>query len=250
MEVIKKILSTLIRPIGIPMVGILLVLGLAGGGLFLYQRTKLDLEKVKNDPTILQEAAKVEVKKLVEEVGKLVALPEGEDPTVATVTDAEKLKQGQQSKFFEKAQNGDKLLIFSQAKKAILYRPSEKKILEIAPINIGQNQVAGLASAKFAIYNGTGVSGLSKGMEDEVKKVVQEAEISSRANAVKTDYEETIIIDLAGDKGDSANQIAQALGIKVGTLPEGETRPDGVDFLIIIGRDKAPQESPTPTPQP
>lgn len=50
-----------------------------------------------------------------------------ETPTIATVSDITKL-QGQP--FFAKAQNGDKVYVYSNAKKAILYRPSENKIIE------------------------------------------------------------------------------------------------------------------------
>jgi len=69
---------------------------------------------------------------LLETIGKLAILPSGEEPVIATVTDLEKL-EGQV--FFENAQVGDKLLVYSKAKKAIIYRPSENKIIEIGPIN-------------------------------------------------------------------------------------------------------------------
>lgn len=75
-----------------------------------------------------------DTKKLIEEVGKLIELPQGEDPTVATVTDVEKLRD---QVFFQRAQNGDKVLIYQNAKKAILYSPTLKKVIDVAPINLG-----------------------------------------------------------------------------------------------------------------
>lgn len=69
---------------------------------------------------------------VVKQVGKLVVLPSGEQPTLATVSDAAKL-QGQP--FFANAANGDKVLVYNKAKKAILYRPSLNKIIEMAPLN-------------------------------------------------------------------------------------------------------------------
>lgn len=75
-----------------------------------------------------------EVKRLVSEVGKLLDLPTGEDPTVATITDISKLS-GQP--FFARAKNGDKVLIYTNAKKAILYDPNAKKVIDVAPINLG-----------------------------------------------------------------------------------------------------------------
>ena len=82
-----------------------------------------------------QEASEKEVKDIIRKVEEFLILPEGETPTLATVTDPEKLKD---QPFFMKAQKGDKVLIFTNAKKAILYRPSEQKIVEVAPLNIGQ----------------------------------------------------------------------------------------------------------------
>ena len=84
-------------------------------------------------------ASAVQTTDLVNRVGKLVELPTGQSPTIATVTDISKL-QGQA--FFANAQNGDKVLIYTQAKKAVLYRPSSNKVIEIAPLNIGSNQAA------------------------------------------------------------------------------------------------------------
>ena len=75
-----------------------------------------------------------ESSELVASVGKLMLLPEGETPTIATVSDLEKLKD---QPFFVNANNGDKVLIYTNAKKAILYDPVAHKIIEVAPINIG-----------------------------------------------------------------------------------------------------------------
>src|SRR5450759_35049 len=59
-------------------------------------------------------------KALIARVAKHILLPTGEDPTVMTVTDKEKLS-GQL--FFANAKNGDKVLVYEKAKKAFLYDP-------------------------------------------------------------------------------------------------------------------------------
>ncbi len=66
-------------------------------------------------------------------IGKLMVLPEGEEPTLATIADITKL-EGQP--FFSKAQNGDQILIYMTSRKAILYRPSLGKIIDVGPLAI------------------------------------------------------------------------------------------------------------------
>lgn len=106
--------------------GLLLVLALTAAG-YLY----LQLNDYKNDP---QRIMQDELNGLVKKVGGLIVLPDNEQPTVATVTNLEKLKS---QPFFNKAKVGDKVLIYTNAKKAILYDPVNNKIVEVAPLNIG-----------------------------------------------------------------------------------------------------------------
>jgi len=107
----------------------LLVLVIAAGGVayYFYGQT----QKMKENPEV---NAQKEAEMLVAEVGKLIALPEGETPTIATVSDPERLKD---QAFFAQAKVGSKVLVYSEARKAYLYDPIEKKLLEVAPINIG-----------------------------------------------------------------------------------------------------------------
>lgn len=76
---------------------------------------------------------KTEVTILVEKVGEHMFLPVDEVPSIATVTDPEKLKS---QAFFNGAKKGDKVLIYSEAKKAVLYDPNADKIVTIAPISL------------------------------------------------------------------------------------------------------------------
>jgi hypothetical protein len=81
-----------------------------------------------------QAVTESEIKDLIAKVGKLIILPSGEQPTIATVADPDKLKN---QSFFANASKDDKVLIYTNARKAILYSPSQNKIIEVAPINIG-----------------------------------------------------------------------------------------------------------------
>lgn len=74
----------------------------------------------------------VKVEQLLEKVSKLMTLPTSETPTIATVADPEKLKS---QPFFAEAKVGDRVLIYPQAHQAILYRPSENKIIGVGPFS-------------------------------------------------------------------------------------------------------------------
>lgn len=77
-----------------------------------------------------------EVNYLVDKVGDLMFLPIGEIPTIATVSEPEKLKN---QEFFKDAKKGDKVLIYTNARKAILYDPLADKIITIAPVSLDKN---------------------------------------------------------------------------------------------------------------
>lgn len=76
---------------------------------------------------------KAVVDAVVNKVGKLILLPEGEQPTLATVSDVNKVKD---QAFFRNAQNGDKVLIYTQARQAFMYRPSENKLIAVQPLSV------------------------------------------------------------------------------------------------------------------
>lgn len=113
---------------------IVIALALAGG-IYGYKQYD-DLRKENELLSDPQASAQAEVDRLKSDVAKLIDVPEDEDPTVANVVDASKLSE---QAFFANAQNGDRVLIYSQAKKAILYRPSTNRVVEVAPIDIGEN---------------------------------------------------------------------------------------------------------------
>lgn len=70
----------------------------------------------------------------IERVQHLMVLPKDEQPAVVTVMDVSKVKN---VPFLEhSAKNQDKILVYSKAKKVILYRPNENKIVDIGPVSI------------------------------------------------------------------------------------------------------------------
>lgn len=117
---------------------ILVILIAAGGyaGAYYFYNKYNQAKIVLDNPEV---ASQNEVKEITGKLGKIYALPEGEEPTVATVLDKEKLKD---QAFFAKAENGDKVVIFTKSQIAILFRVSEGKIINVAPVSLQENQTA------------------------------------------------------------------------------------------------------------
>ncbi|MFA5061954.1 MAG: hypothetical protein WC526_02320 [Patescibacteria group bacterium] len=99
-------------------------------------------------------AAQQELQSIIEKVGQLVSLPNGEVPVLATVNDAIKLVLTQP--FYKDAQNGDVVLVYSQAKQAFLYDPNKNIIVNVGPLitNTANIDSPGLCPSGF-VWLGT-----------------------------------------------------------------------------------------------
>lgn len=171
----------------------------------------------------------------VSRVGKLIILPDNEIPTYGTVADVSKLKN---QVFFQKAVDGDEILIYQKAKMTILYRKSINKIVNIGPIIVGASG-SPYVTARFAIKNGSSNTAFSATIEARIRQLYPNATIISNEPASRN-YPGTIAIDLTKKNQPLDEQVSDALGIKAGKAPLGEPLPDG-DILIIIGDDFKPQ---------
>ena len=118
----KKIIKTITLTVSI----IVVFAAVSGAGVYFYLQN-VQLKKAAQDTAQSQVAA------AVAKVSKLILLPQGETPTLASVSDPSALKN---QPVFDKAQKDDQVLIYSTAKEAILYRPSSNMIINVAPINI------------------------------------------------------------------------------------------------------------------
>lgn len=208
-------------------------------GLLVWKRDRVKAAwMVLRDPN---QAAQIETDKIVNEVGRLIELPTA-TPTVATVTDTEKLAS---QPFFKQAKNGDKVLIYVEARKAYLYRPSTHKLIEAGPLNVAADQATSDASPApqtsnleftVALYNGTATAGLTSQYETALSSIYPEATVTTKQNATKNDYANSFIVDVQGNQTELAKTLSQALQIPIQALPEGEVAP-AAQLLIILGSD-------------
>lgn len=204
---------------------VLVVVLVAAGGYFYwrYQKVQKDYTKLKNTPLseLAKQAQSTEEQQLIKEVGERYNTPKDEVPTIAQVSDIEKLK-GQQ--FFANAKNGDKVLAYQKAKIAILYRPDEKKIINVGPYN----EVPVKVSVQL-VGAGTDVDATEKALGEKFADTVAVAGKSEPKNLIAA----LTIIDVSGKNGELAKKIADELKGTVGEIPIGEDKPQ-TDIAVFI----------------
>jgi hypothetical protein len=162
----------------------------------------------------------MQVEETIQAVGKLYDLPDNEKPDVATVKDKEALKK--QYPFFDQAENDDVVLIYKEAKLAILYRPSTQKLIKVGPVNI---------------ENGLSIRTVGGDAERAaVEKILTENKLTfSSGGTAKTAVTGITVVDVKGTNSEQAKKLAEIVKGTVGSLPEGEDKPADVDLLILVG---------------
>ncbi len=197
------------------------------------------------------EKAQKELAAAVEAVSRHIILPQGDQPVLATVTDAKTLIS--QQAFFAGAVNGDQLLLFPGSLKAVLYSPSRNVIVNVGPIQqsqaLGQptgasntEQTTGVAAGKqgamlsVEVRNGTSKNGFAAQIAGLISANPEYSVINS-GDAKNRNYKKTVVVNRTSDSAKNllANTLAQALGADVvSDLPAGE-KDTGADALVILG---------------
>lgn len=206
-----------------------------------------------------EEQARKELGAAVVAVEKLMILPQGDEPVLATVTDADALTK--QQAFFAGAVNGDQLLLFPRNLKAVLYSPSRKMIVNVGPIQqqpsvavndqvlnsnsqtnsspkVDQPLADNIQSDSVLtveVRNGSGENGRATEVAAEISAMGRYEVVA--ADAASTAYKKTIVVALKDT--DAAKTAANVLAEKVGgavvvSLPKGE-KASSADVVIVLG---------------
>lgn len=207
---------------------------LSGIGIFVFSKNSdLNLNLVSSkDKTPTQEAEDI-----LKKVGDKYLLP-NEIPTLATVSDKEQLSDQQ---FFKNAENGDKVLIYTTSKFAILYRPSIDRIINVGPVTLDQGSIQStvpqeeIPEAKVLILNGTTTVGLTAKAADLLSDL-SFVEIKDRDDAKNKPYEESLVVYLNNEFKNQADLIAASLSAKVSS-DLGSEDAAGSDIVVILGND-------------
>lgn len=108
---------------------LVIVVALAG---FLAYREYSHTKDVANDPEL---AKQEEIKKTIKDVASHVQFNGVDKAVVSTVNDNE-LANLQKQDFFKEAQAGDKILVYAESKRVILFRPSLNKIVNMTQLSV------------------------------------------------------------------------------------------------------------------
>ncbi len=244
---LKKIKKTYLLYIGGLVIAAALTFGIYG----MYRSSQLShqLAQLSQDPTTGEKLTKEDERKIVAKVNTLVVLPTGEEPTIAIVTDKEKLENRQ---LFPQVDNGDRLLFYPKGGIVVIYRPVLQKVIDI--IHLAQpitNQTVVKAQPshttekiKIILYNGTSTVGLTKKIESLLASKATNIEVVDKDSAKRRDYKNSIIIDISNKFSDQLDTLSKLFSIAQGSLPEGEATPSAgsgqapsADMLIIVGED-------------
>lgn len=209
---------------------VVIFLGLTAAAGYLWWQYK------KSTPSAQTALVADEVSIIVEKIKNQVDLPQ-ENPVLAIITDPTT-----DQSLFSDALPGDKVLIYIQAKKAILYRPSSDQVVETISLLSSKTAETGTGVAnpekietkvKVDVLNGTEIKGLAKETADKLSGM-ENVEVAKTGNAQGV-YTKILVVDISGKNVIAAKLIAQKLGGETGVLPAGESK--GIaDILVIAGK--------------
>lgn len=199
------------------------------------------------EPDAQVELQKQEIEALVARVRRHIVLPEDETPIVATIKDAETLSKEQP--FYSGAKNGDKLLVYSNALKALIYDPDKDIILNVGPVQLQQpaetqqqtveknTETERENQLSIEVRNGSGVIGAAAKLKDEIGNNTAYTVIKA-GDAIHTNYQKTLLVNFTDNsKNDMISKLAAAVGATVVTLLPDDEAPTPAEALIIIGSE-------------
>lgn len=206
-------------------------------GTFFYLKAHPDMFfSQKQSPTKEEpKDTRTELDVILADIKTVMLLTDSERPTLATVTEVEKMRS---QSFFKNAENGDKIVIYSQGKKAILWRPSTKMIIEVGTVTTENSAEAPKVdqAKKVTVLTATSDTAYVQTLMTKLKKIPGVVIVAQKASVAST-ITHSSIIDVTKARPLEAKLIAQTLGVPLDEkLPADETIPDSTDFVLIIGQ--------------
>ena len=228
------------------LVFVLILIGFAGWSFYSYQQSQKEVVRLSTIEG-QQKLQEDEIESLLKKIRAHMMLPEDEEPTVATVSDVDALIE--QQPFFNGTQNGDKVLVYVKARKAIIYSPERDVIVNVGavmvdntPIAVEEESSEEFAQLTIELRNGTDTSGLTRQLSSRLQDE-NSLNFTDFSDASKKDYDQTVVVDLGKTENkELVNSLAQVLGTNVvSQIPDGEDNTDA-EVLVIVGQDQVIEE--------
>lgn len=124
------------------LVVVVVIIILAAAGFYAW---KMTAPRGANNQAQADKMVEEQTRAIVAKVGRLMVLPSDELPQIAEIKDAALAAKEQPS--LAGSQNGDILLIYAKASKAILYSPSKNVVVNVIPVQMGNPAEAQPVSA-------------------------------------------------------------------------------------------------------
>lgn len=231
------------------LLGVVLVLSMGAGAVWAWQHygLKAKANGTEDKPVATENSTELSTEQLLAKVGRLIVLPTGETPTIASVVDSEKLK-GEQA-FYRDVQNGDYVLIYPQAQKAFIYRPTTDVLVNVGPVYMNNEPAAATDEPvieepsvpaepiSVEVRNGVNKAGLAAALRDELNGT-EAYEVGKIGDAANKNYTEYVLVNLglADNQKAALADLESKYGVNAVTeLPAGEAASDA-QLLIIIGQ--------------
>lgn len=223
----------------LPALLIIVIIGFAWS-FYSYSQAKQKLA-VLTDPKQANELNAKQTEELLAKVSKLVVLPNEKNPVVATINDVETLAATQD--FYKDASNGQKLIIFTLARRAVIYDEAANKLINVGPILYtgadGTAPATPIPADRLQIDLRNGTKTADFGVTTRDTLISNYSFLVARlAKAANNNYTETTIVDQTKDdkKADIVNALQKQLNAKVvKELPVDETKSTA-EVIVILGQ--------------
>lgn len=167
-------------------------------------------------------AASLTHDEIVLRVNKALSIQGDSHPAILTVEDETRATQP----FLDQAKNGDKVLLYYKAKRAVLFRPSENSIIHQGSYTP--------PDAKVFIRRGTTDDGKVAETRSRLEEI-EAIDLVSQDDSPKSDYRGITIVNVTDRYDEKLRELEDLFGVKAVRLPPGETFPDA-DILVIVGQ--------------
>jgi len=211
---------------------------------------------------------------LLSTLSKVIILP-NEEPSVITLTEDNKNELIKKYNHFTNSKIDDKLLIFKDAKKGILYRPSDSLIVEVVGLEftntanprttarsvtpsvntataknpevtdanptkketpVEKKIVQKLTNISVVLLNGTTINGLTLKADPILAKSLKTHKVSVRDNAAVQTYKKSVVVYLAPEYKEAAENLAKEMGVTAQkVVPSTQPKPTAGNILVILG---------------